>query len=1095
MTDDDDLHLNDYLGIARRRWRWLIAVPIMALALGALFSFTRERIYEAEAEVLILTDSSRSLFSASPAILERFGRNSVTELQFLSSDEFRRSVGPLEQDFDVTYDVVRADVGEDVVDTDLLAFTARGPDAAEATAMATRHAEAYIEERYDLDVEANEQSGEQASARLLNLLAELDQAEDDLAQTRQQLAGATDEQQGAALALAEQEFLARSQGLTTAIEEARQEVSTSAQLESELEEPDALARILNPAEVPTAAIAPNVSRNLILALVAGLVVGVGVAITRDLFDRKARDGVALARQLGVPWLGEIRQRRGRRRVAHRRTAADAGAPDAFDPYRNVFNSIWLNSGDKAPRTIAVTSERPASGRTAVALKLAQLEASRGMDVLIVDADTLDASVAGRLGLERPKVELGEAMPPSADGPDSIDPRPGIAAGTIQTGTPRLDYAEISHERLEHVLRTGAFRAVLEGVRREYDLVVLDVPPVHGGDDPRPASRAADATILTYDPSVARTVDVESSIDSLREAGVNVIGLVSVRDGAGTDERPLPGGPPLRPLRRRPRPHRRPAGPGRGDTGGAEPVPDPGRCLVDQPPSAAPLDGRGMTLARSGAGSATHGLGLAPAAGATGAPAGSFLAGSPIDVGRRYLGAVRAQWRFAALFVVFVLVGSSAALAERSPAYEATAELLVAPVEPADASFTGLSVVKELGDPTRTIQTAAALVEDRAIAEEAAERLGEPWTADDVQGAIAVSPQGQTNVLEVLATTGDREAAAELANAYGLAVVDVRDRTLRAEVDAAIARMRAELGVVAADATLTREGLQRRVSELQRLRVNGDPTVSFAEPPGEPSGSASLPPWVVLAVALVAALLVAPGVALLAELLGPRRVRGDGDLVDALDAPVVARIPRERPVRAPWRRLRRRRRRSRRAPADVRAGTGGGGDDDGAGAGTEPGDPAAAAPGRADVRHDEVWAAYRRLAVLVEFAEPPRRSFMVVASSNDDGATTVVDHLARELATPDNPVTVVDLVDLVGLVDGAEAADVVRERPAGGGYLLVDSPPLLECPEALRLAADVDAVLVVARQGRTTRAELTRTRELLDTAGVPSAGSVLLDARG
>ena len=927
MTDDDDLHLNDYLGIARRRWRWLIAVPIVALALGTLFSFTRERIYEAEAEVLILTDSSRSLFSASPAILERFGRNSVTELQFLSSDEFRRSVGPLEQDFDVTYDVVRADVGEDVVDTDLLAFTARGPDAAEATAMATRHAEAYIAERYDLDVEANEQSGEQASARLLNLLAELRQAQDDLAQTRQQLAGATDEQQGAALALAEQEFLARSQGLTTAIEEARQEVSTSAQLESELEEPDALARILNPAEVPTAAIAPNVSRNLILALVAGLVVGVGVAITRDLFDRKARDGVALARQLGVPWLGEIRHRRGRRRVAHRRTAADAGAPDAFDPYRNVFNSIWLNSGDKAPRTIAVTSERPASGRTAVALKLAQLEASRGMDVLIVDADTLDASVAGRLGLERPKVELGEAMPPSADGPDSIDPRPGIAAGTIQTGTPRLDYAEISRERLEHVLRTGAFRAVLEGVRRQYDLVVLDVPPVYGGDDPRPASRAADATILTYDPSVARTVDVESSIDSLREAGVNVIGLVSVRDGAGTDERPLPGGPRLRPLRRRPRPPRDRGV--RGAVGDPAPLPapdgrpaglpDPGRCLVDQPPSAAPLDGRGMTLARSGAGSATHGLGLAPAAGATGAPAGSFLAGSPIDVGRPYLGAVRAQWRFAALFVVFVLVGSAAALA------------------------------------------------------------------------------------------------------------------------------------------------------------------------GEPSGSASLPPWAVLAVAFVAALLVAPGVALLAELLGPRRVRGDGDLVDALDAPVVARIPRERPVRAPWRRLGRRRRRSRRAPADVRAGTGGGGD--GAGAATEPGDSAAAAPGRADVRHDEVWAAYRRLAVLVEFAQPPRRSFMVVASSGDDGATSVVEHLARELGTPDNPVTVVDLGDR------ADAADVVREGAAGGGYVLVDSPPLLESTEALRLAADVDAVLVVARQGRTTRADLTRTRELLDTAGVPSAGSVLLDARG
>jgi Mrp family chromosome partitioning ATPase len=84
---------------------------------------------------------------------------------------------------------------------------------------------------------------------------------------------------------------------------------------------------------------------------------------------------------------------------------------------------------------------------------------------------------------------------------------------------------------------------------------------------------------------------------------------------------------------------------------------------------------------------------------------------------------------------------------------------------------------------------------------------------------------------------------------------------------------------------------------------------------------------------------------------------------------------------------------------------------------------------------------------------------------------------------------------VALGDGTEAADVVRRRAGSGGYLLIGTPPLLECTEALRLAADVDAVLVVARQDRTTHAELARTRELLATAGVPPAGSLLLDARG
>ena len=135
MTDDGDLHLNDYLGIARRRWRWLVAVPVMALALGAFFSMTREKVYEAEAEVLILTESSRSLFSASPEIAERFGRNPVSELQFVSSEEFRESVASEERGFEVDYELAVTDAGQDVLDSDLLAFTARGPDAAEAAAI------------------------------------------------------------------------------------------------------------------------------------------------------------------------------------------------------------------------------------------------------------------------------------------------------------------------------------------------------------------------------------------------------------------------------------------------------------------------------------------------------------------------------------------------------------------------------------------------------------------------------------------------------------------------------------------------------------------------------------------------------------------------------------------------------------------------------------------------------------------------------------------------------------------------------------------------------------------------------------------------
>ena len=528
MTDGDDLHLDDYLGIARRRWRWLVAVPVVSLALGALFSVTRERVYEAQAEVLILTDSSRSLFSASPAMADRFGRNPVSELQFLSSEEFRQSAGRADQDYDVTYELVKTEAGQDVLDSDLLAFNARGPNAAKAADVATRYAEVYISERQNHDVEATTRSRDHASARLVTLGEELRAAQDKIAGSRAQLGDPNDPQQRAALASAEQEFLARSEVLTGAMEETRQDLATSIQLETELAEPNALGRIINHAAVPSAPSSPNVARNIVLALVAGLVVGVGAAVSLDLFDRRARDGAALARELGVPLLGEIRHREGWRRIA------GGGEPDAdgdaFDPYRGVSNSIWLNSPDEAPRTIAITSERPTSGRTTAAVRLAQLEASRGLDVLIVDADTLDPSVAGRLGLQRPNIQLGEAVNPPLDAAGTVEAEPGIAAGTVKTATPRLDYAEVSGERFEHDLRSGAFRDLLKDIRLQYDLVLFDMPAVHGAGDTRPAAGAVDAAILTYDPSISRTVDVKNAIEFLREARVNVIGLVSIEVG-------------------------------------------------------------------------------------------------------------------------------------------------------------------------------------------------------------------------------------------------------------------------------------------------------------------------------------------------------------------------------------------------------------------------------------------------------------------------------------------------------------------------------------------------------------------------------------
>lgn len=442
---------------------------------------------------------------------------------------------------------------------------------------------------------------------------------------------------------------------------------------------------------------------------------------------------------------------------------------------------------------------------------------------------------------------------------------------------------------------------------------------------------------------------------------------------------------------------------------------------------------------------------------------------PLDVGRLYLRAIRTHWLVATLFVAAVLAGSVLVLDRRSPTYEATAELLVSPVDPADTSFSGLSVVQELGDPTRTIQTAAALVENRDIAENAADRLGDPWTGDRVEDAITVSPQGQTNVLEIRASTDDGPEAAAVADAYAEAVVDVRGAALQSDVDGVVDRLQAQLATLAPDAGATRQALQQRVAELELLGVSGDPTVSPAETASVPPSSEGLSAGIVLAVALAAALVLAPGAALLVELAGPRRVRDEGDLADALAIPVLARVPPGR------------RRRTRSIPT-----------------------------GDAAQR-----AAYRALALHVEFARPRRRSLVVVSPSRGDGRTSVAANLAHELARSGAKVAVADLDPAVpdlaaalgagplsvlrvgpdqdGPDTGASASELVREASHVYDRVVVDTPPLLDPDEVLRLAAEADGVIVVVRRDRTLLRRLEAAGDLLVTVGAKSMGAVVVGA--
>jgi hypothetical protein len=214
-----------------------------------------------------------------------------------------------------------------------------------------------------------------------------------------------------------------------------------------------------------------------------------------------------------------------------------------------------------------------------------------------------------------------------------------------------------------------------------------------------------------------------------------------------------------------------------------------------------------------------------------------------------------------LGVVLAVAGAGFAVQRRATHFKAAAQLVVTPLSRDNDTLVGLPLLRDLGDPIRTIETAATVVESPRVAALAADRVGGTWTARKVQDAVAVRPLAQTNVLEISATTTSAEDAAVVANAYAAAVLSLRRSDLVLALQAEIAATTTQLS----DRTLgvtTANSLRERISELRLLATSGDPTIGLAQQASPPLTSSDTPRWAVIAFAGLAALVLEGAVLLL-----------------------------------------------------------------------------------------------------------------------------------------------------------------------------------------------------------------------------------------
>lgn len=329
---------------------------------------------------------------------------------------------------------------------------------------------------------------------------------------------------------------------------------------------DASIRLVDEAVLPRRPVSPKPLVNLALAMMAGLMIGVGGAFLRDSSDRSLRTRAQLLALTGSPVLsliprlksvsgfsarlsglptrvsGLLQDSRRRDGSSHSlvRPSQSPGnmsysAEDLFGfaaSYSRLVTNLGFAGMANPIRVVLVTSALPGDGKTTVATNLALTMAGEGKRVLLIDADLRGGRVDAVLRLPL-TVGLGEVLRGQHEFEAAVMQMPaggGREVHVLPRGSAKADPAAL--------LASDKPREVLARARELYDMVILDTPPVNAVADAALLSRQCDGVLVVARSGATARDALAFAMEQLRIVHAPVIGAVlndvDLRGDAGVD---------------------------------------------------------------------------------------------------------------------------------------------------------------------------------------------------------------------------------------------------------------------------------------------------------------------------------------------------------------------------------------------------------------------------------------------------------------------------------------------------------------------------------------------------------------------------------
>jgi polysaccharide biosynthesis transport protein len=259
--------------------------------------------------------------------------------------------------------------------------------------------------------------------------------------------------------------------------------------QQDIQEPD--ARILSPSSVSQGAVYPRYGLTMFVAILVGLGLGVVAIGLLERLDDSLRSGEQIEHLTGRPLVGMIPRlaRRKLRQVTPARFAIENPTSAYAEALRSAFTAITLGSVDGPPRVILITSSLPGEGKSTFACSLAGLIARSNpvKRIVVVDCDLRRSSVVSSLGLPATGGTINEYLA----GSKTLDQTLGRDESSGLYYIPARRNTANSAE----ILNSNIMRAFVQGLARQFDLIILDTPPLKTVSDALVTTQLADYIVF------------------------------------------------------------------------------------------------------------------------------------------------------------------------------------------------------------------------------------------------------------------------------------------------------------------------------------------------------------------------------------------------------------------------------------------------------------------------------------------------------------------------------------------------------------------------------------------------------------------------